>query len=431
MRKYIAGAVIAALGFAALLAVSSGAGAAQGQTAGEQQFVVVYAPGASSDAARDAIAAADGKIVDENAKIGVATVSTRNGGFAADATAAPAIEGAAHNQVIGRVPRNSRGQRRGAEARSGAGRPRGGRRRARGPPRHAVRREEGGAARRPPVGHAADRRHRQGLLQAGAGQGRARRHHRHGRRRHPPGHRPELRREAEPQLHHRHPGGRERRRDRRAVRGRELRRPAERRRRRPRHARGVHDRLAGQQARHRGRGAQGDDRQPARRTGLGLLLPAGVGRRPHLRGRQRHRRREHELLRRSVAVQLHGQPGRLAGRPGGAGHDHHGHAAGAGLRVPPRRHARLRGRKRRHGLHEDDRRRIEPGLRVRARRGSRTTGRSRRRASRCRPRATTCSRSAAPASRSARRTTRTTATATSTSPPRAGTSTTRRTTPAT
>ena len=55
-----------------------------------------------------------------------------------------------------------------------------------------------------------------------------------------------------------------------------------------------------------------DPRQHPRRSGLRLLLPAADRRRADLRGRQRDRRREHELLHRSVALQLPRQPGRLA-----------------------------------------------------------------------------------------------------------------------
>jgi subtilisin family serine protease len=70
----------------------------------------VYAAGASADAAHAAIAAAGGQILQENAAIGVATVATRNGTFAADAAAAAAIDGAAHDRAIGRAP-----ERRGAD----------------------------------------------------------------------------------------------------------------------------------------------------------------------------------------------------------------------------------------------------------------------------------------------------------------------------
>ena len=54
------------------------------------------------------------------------------------------------------------------------------------------------------------------------------------------------------------------------------------------------------------------------------------------------------------------QPGRLAGGSGRAAHDHRGDAAGAQLRPPAWRHARRRGRQRRHRLHEGHHRRVEP-----------------------------------------------------------------------
>jgi subtilisin family serine protease len=44
--------------------------------------------------------------------------------------------------------------------------------------------------------------------------------------------------------------------------------------------------------------------EPSRRAGLRFLLPVRDPRGVHVRGRQRHRRREHELLHGSVAVQL-------------------------------------------------------------------------------------------------------------------------------
>ena len=74
------------------------------------------------------------------------------------------------------------------------------------------------------------------------------------------------------------------------------------------------DRRGAQRARHRRRRAEGDARQHPGGPGLRLLLPAADGRRADLRRRQRHRRRQHELLHRPLAVQLHGQPGRLARR---------------------------------------------------------------------------------------------------------------------
>jgi subtilisin family serine protease len=101
MRKYVAGVVVAALSAGALALVATGAGAAAGR---DQQFVVVYAQGASVNAAHAAIAAAGGKVLKENAAVGVATVSSKNASFAATATAARAIEGVARNRVIGEAP---------------------------------------------------------------------------------------------------------------------------------------------------------------------------------------------------------------------------------------------------------------------------------------------------------------------------------------
>jgi lantibiotic leader peptide-processing serine protease len=102
MSKFVAGVAVVALSVVGFSSVSAGAGAAE--SAGRQQFVVVYAAGSSADAAHAAITKAGGRIVTENAAVGVATVVTRNATFASDAAAATAILGAAHDQVIGRAP---------------------------------------------------------------------------------------------------------------------------------------------------------------------------------------------------------------------------------------------------------------------------------------------------------------------------------------
>ncbi len=104
MRKYIAGAAVVAVGAVGGFLVSASAGAAGGKAAGSQKYVVVYAKGASAQAAHAAIKAAGGKIVKENRAVGVATVRSANASFVADAAATAAIEGAAHNQVIGSAP---------------------------------------------------------------------------------------------------------------------------------------------------------------------------------------------------------------------------------------------------------------------------------------------------------------------------------------
>jgi subtilisin family serine protease len=104
MRKSVVGAAAVALSAVGMSLLATSAGAAAGQAANEQQFVVVYAAGASTDAAHAAIAAAGGTVLKENTAVGVATVATTNAGFAANATAAKAIEGVAHNQAIGKAP---------------------------------------------------------------------------------------------------------------------------------------------------------------------------------------------------------------------------------------------------------------------------------------------------------------------------------------
>ncbi len=75
----------------------------------DQQFVVLYADGASVDEAHAAIAAAGGVIISENTDVGVATVETNNSDFTALATAQPSIAGTAENRIIGEVPETVKG----------------------------------------------------------------------------------------------------------------------------------------------------------------------------------------------------------------------------------------------------------------------------------------------------------------------------------
>ena len=107
MRKLILGAAIAALAAAPAIVIQSSAAADDAgalQETGEQQFVVVYTEGVSLDAAHAAVEAAGGTIVAENTDVGVATVVTTNGDFAAAADAQDALMGTAQNRVIGSVP---------------------------------------------------------------------------------------------------------------------------------------------------------------------------------------------------------------------------------------------------------------------------------------------------------------------------------------
>ena len=72
-----------------------------------REYVVLYEHGASGKAARAAIADAGGRVVSENAAIGVATVRTSDSSFAGDVARSSAIVGATTNRVIGKAPRDA------------------------------------------------------------------------------------------------------------------------------------------------------------------------------------------------------------------------------------------------------------------------------------------------------------------------------------
>ncbi|HSD78966.1 MAG TPA: S8 family serine peptidase, partial [Solirubrobacteraceae bacterium] len=101
MKRVLPAALLAA----ALLAAAT---AADGASDGARQYVVLYEKGASVADARAAIKDAGGKIIDENRAIGLATVRTDDGSFATDVARSGAIEGAAADMVIGRVPKTER-----------------------------------------------------------------------------------------------------------------------------------------------------------------------------------------------------------------------------------------------------------------------------------------------------------------------------------
>jgi len=97
--------LLAALAVCALAGVAASANGASTTT--RREYVVLYEHGAQGKAARAAIADAGGRIVSENADIGVATVRTSDSSFAADVARSSAIEGATTNRVIGRAPRDA------------------------------------------------------------------------------------------------------------------------------------------------------------------------------------------------------------------------------------------------------------------------------------------------------------------------------------
>jgi subtilisin family serine protease len=107
----------------------AGLAVANAQAAAPREYVVVYKAGASPQAARAAVAAAGGRIVEENTAIGVATVRADDAAFEANAASQPALEGAATNAPIGQAPRDQASRREAIEqpwkARRGRGGPKG------------------------------------------------------------------------------------------------------------------------------------------------------------------------------------------------------------------------------------------------------------------------------------------------------------------
>ena len=76
-----------------------------------REYVVVYEQGASAAEGREAVEAAGGTVVDENAAIGVATVRSNARDFAAQRRRQDGLEGAAPNEAIGQAPREQQARR--------------------------------------------------------------------------------------------------------------------------------------------------------------------------------------------------------------------------------------------------------------------------------------------------------------------------------
>jgi subtilisin family serine protease len=88
---------------AALAIVLPGAVTSSGAQAKAKKYVVVYHKGVSKADARAAVKSAGGKIVKENAAIGVATVVSTNAKFLQAVSGMKALDGAAPNKPIGRA----------------------------------------------------------------------------------------------------------------------------------------------------------------------------------------------------------------------------------------------------------------------------------------------------------------------------------------
>ncbi|MCW2986627.1 MAG: hypothetical protein JWR63_4197 [Conexibacter sp.] len=74
-------------------------------------YVVLLKPSTSTEQATQSIQAAGGSVEKLNTAVGVATVSSANGDFAAQAAGQPGIQGAAADRTIGSVPAGSRTHR--------------------------------------------------------------------------------------------------------------------------------------------------------------------------------------------------------------------------------------------------------------------------------------------------------------------------------
>ena len=95
-------AALAACALAGAVASADGAPTGPGR-----EYVVLYEHGASGKAARAAIADAGGRVVSENADIGVATVRSSKGSFASDVARSRAVVGATTNRIIGHAPNDA------------------------------------------------------------------------------------------------------------------------------------------------------------------------------------------------------------------------------------------------------------------------------------------------------------------------------------
>jgi hypothetical protein len=114
VRKVLLVALVVLVAAALALPASAGPSGQAGAAATAQpsgqlqsangQYVVAYADGASTAAARAAVKAAGGTILKENARVGVATVKSTNPSFITAAGAQSALIGAARNRPIGRLP---------------------------------------------------------------------------------------------------------------------------------------------------------------------------------------------------------------------------------------------------------------------------------------------------------------------------------------
>ncbi|MFB4308235.1 S8 family serine peptidase [Actinomadura sp. GTD37] len=108
MRRALISAACAVATMAAL-AVPASAEPRQAQAKGEvSEYVVLYKEHASPGSAHQAVRAAGGEIVHENRDVGVATVRSDNPEFIHAVMRQRALEGVAHNRIIGEAPKTKK-----------------------------------------------------------------------------------------------------------------------------------------------------------------------------------------------------------------------------------------------------------------------------------------------------------------------------------
>ncbi|ROO90572.1 subtilisin family serine protease [Actinocorallia herbida] len=91
-----------------VLAVTLSAVPAEAEPVKSKEYVVLYGEGVTTAKARAAVKAAGGTIVDENAVLGVATVTSDEAGFTDAVASSGALDGAAENRAVGYVPKTPR-----------------------------------------------------------------------------------------------------------------------------------------------------------------------------------------------------------------------------------------------------------------------------------------------------------------------------------
>ncbi|MEW9533066.1 S8 family serine peptidase [Microbispora sp. NPDC049125] len=119
MKRVIIVAAAVTMAAATLAAPAQAAKSAAGSEA-TTRYLVLYKEGASQADAQKAITAAGGSIVKLNAEVGLATVSTANADFVNALTGSTAIEGVAHDRVIGSVPAEAKASASAAKAAAAA-----------------------------------------------------------------------------------------------------------------------------------------------------------------------------------------------------------------------------------------------------------------------------------------------------------------------